>query len=42
MAEGAMIEAPDVMLAESDQYMAGVVAKAAEKHRSIMVLCGYG
>ena len=42
MAEGALIEAPDLLLAESDQYMASVIGRVAENHRNIMVLCGYG
>ncbi len=37
-----MIECPELMIGLSDEYMAGLINKASEKYRNIMVICGYG
>lgn len=42
--QSAMLSSPDLLLSQSDEYMAALVNKLSEtgEYKNIMVLCGYG
>ncbi|CDW83262.1 UNKNOWN [Stylonychia lemnae] len=40
--QAALLECPDFLLSNTDEYMAALINKFSEQYKNIMVICGYG